>query len=398
MEINKLVDSYKDEMIDTMKRMIAIPAISPLSGGTGEGKRADMLEHFLKKSGFETKRYDYKDNMGAKRSNIIATMPNRSKHKIWILSHIDTVSEGDRSLWNHDPFDAYVKEGKLFGRGTSDNGQGVISSIFALKALMESHSDPKYSPAIALVADEEVGSDYGVKKLLNENIFKNNDMFVVPDWGNEKGDEIEVAEKGILWLKFTVIGKQVHASTPESGINAGRIGAELVVRLGGLGKRFNASDKLFSPNTSTFEPTKHEKNVESINIIPGKEVFYFDCRVLPKYKLGGVLSYANNVAKRLSKESGAKIKIEVFNREDPAKPTSNKAEIVKLLTSSIYKVKGIRPKAVGIGGGTVAKYLRDRGMQSVVWATLPDNAHQPNEYLVINDMVADAKVFANMFL
>jgi len=396
--IGKAVDAYKEGMIKLMKEMIAIPAVSPESGGNGEGRRADMLQSFLIKSGFNVKRYDYLDKSKAKRSNLIATIPSKAKRKIWILSHIDTVSEGDRSLWSHDPFDAYVKNGRIYGRGTSDNGQGVVSSIFALKALKDLGIETAYAPAIALVADEEVGSEYGARALLKEGIFGKNDMFVVPDWGNEKGDSIEVAEKGILWLKFTVTGKQVHASTPDKGINAGRIAAELAVRLGGLYKMFKRRDALFEPSCSTFEPTKHEKNVDSVNIIPGKEVFYMDCRVLPSYKLDDVVQRVREEAAKIAKKEGARIDVGIYNREEPAKPTSKNSEIVKLLSKSIASVKGITPKAVGIGGGTVAKYFRERGMDSAVWATLPDNAHQPNEYLVIDNMMNDAKVFAGMYV
>ncbi len=162
-------------------------------------------------------------------------------------------------------------------------------------------------------------------------------------------------------------------------------------------KRFNAKDKLFDPRYSTFEPTKREKNVDSVNIIPGKEVFYLDSRILPKYKIDNVIKYVKSISKKVAKETGAKIEIEVFNREDPAKPTSKNAEIVKLLSKAIKEVKNINPKVIGIGGGTVAKYFRDIGMQAAVWATLPDNAHQPNEFLVIDDMISDAKVFAKVF-
>ncbi len=396
--LSKEVESYKGEMVELMKDMVAIPSISPVSGGEGEAKRADMLESFLKKSGFSVRRYDYIDSFKKKRSNLIATIPSKAKQRIWLLSHIDTVSEGDRSLWSHDPFDAYVKDGKIFGRGTSDNGQGVVSSIFALKALKELGVETKYAPAIALVADEEVGSEYGVKALLKEKIFSKGDMFVVPDWGNEKGDAIEVAEKGILWLKFTVVGKQVHASTPQKGINAFRISAELVQRLNRLYKLFGKKDRLFDPSFSTFEPTKHEKNVESVNIIPGKEVFYMDCRVLPDYNLAKVIKFAKNEAARLAKESNAQISVEVYNIEEPAKPTGKNSQLVRLLSSSIENVKGIKPKLVGIGGGTVAKYFREKGMDCAVWATLPDNAHQPNEYAVIDDMVGDSKVFAYLYI
>ena len=50
-----LIDGYKDEMVGTMSKMVAIPSISPLSDGKGEGARADFLEGLLKSWGFEVK-------------------------------------------------------------------------------------------------------------------------------------------------------------------------------------------------------------------------------------------------------------------------------------------------------------------------------------------------------
>ncbi|MGC8652351.1 MAG: M20 family metallo-hydrolase [Candidatus Micrarchaeia archaeon] len=391
------IDSLKEEMVATLTKMISIPAISPESGGTGEEKRANFLEGLLKGMGLKVKRYTYKDGSGAARPNLIATYGN-SKKTIWILSHMDTVSEGDRSLWNHNPFDAQVKDGKIFGRGTSDNGQGVISSIYALKALIRSKASIKYKFGVALVADEEVGSKYGAKALVREKIFDSSDMIVVPDGGNSKGDAIEIAEKGILWLKFDVEGKQVHASTPNKGLNAYRIAIKMLSEIDeALHKRYPATDKLFYPHTSTFEMTKREKNVDSVNIIPGSDVSYMDCRVLPRYSLDTIINYVKRISERYS-TGGAQVKVDVYNREDSTKPTSPKSEIAKLLARSIRAVKGVNPKFVGVGGGTVAKYFRDLGMPAVVWATLPDNAHQPNEYLIIDDMVSDTKVFASLFI
>ncbi|MCL4374067.1 MAG: M20 family metallo-hydrolase [Candidatus Marsarchaeota archaeon] len=391
------IDSYRDEMVDAMKKMIAVKAISPESGGLGEARRADMLKKLLEMMGNKVSRYDYKDDSGATRSNLIVTYGNATR-TIWILSHMDTVAEGDRSLWHHDPFDAYEKSGRLYGRGTSDNGQGVISSIFALKALEHTNVRTNYRVGIALVADEEVGSKYGVRALLKEGIFKRNDMIVVPDSGNSDGTDIEIAEKGILWLKFTVKGKQVHASTPGEGLNAYRVATNLLVELDSmLHKKYDYKDPLFEPNVSTFEMTKHEKNVDSVNIVPGVDTFYLDCRVLPKYKLDRIIADINKVTRKYEKK-GAKIRVQVYNREDPAKPTSSSSEIARIIEKAVLAVKGKKGRFVGIGGGTVAKYFRDLGIPAVVWATLPDNAHQPNEYLVIDDMVSDAKVFAMLFL
>ncbi len=396
--LNETINSYEKEMIDFMSKMIEIPAIAPQAGGEGESKRADFIQHFLKEMGQEVKRFDYTDKYKATRSNLVTTFGEGAK-TIWILSHLDTVSPGDLSLWKYDPFKAYIKDGKLYGRGTSDNGQGVVTSIFALKALKETKTKPKYRLGLALVADEETGSEYGVKKLIKEGIFKKGDMMVVPDWGTEKGNEIEIAEKGILWLKFRILGKQVHASTPQLGINAYRVSIMLLSELDKrLHSKYSSKDALFNPPYSTFEMTKHELNVDSTNIIPGAETFYMDCRILPKYSIEKILEDVKKIAGKIEKETRAKIEIKPISREDPAKPVPADSEIVKLLSRSIEHVRKTKVSLVGIGGGTVAKYFRDRNLDAAVWATLPDNAHQPNEYLVIDDMIKDTQVFANLFV
>ncbi len=393
--VSRLVESYRSEIIKTMVEMIPIRAISPMAGGKGESERADFLEKKLRKWGFKTSRYDYKDNTGTIRPNIVSRTGS-PKRALWIVGHMDTVSEGDRSLWKTDPFKAYVKDGRIYGRGTEDDGQGSIAGMFAMKVLKESGLDLKYGIGVALVADEELGSKYGICKLLDEGIFRKDDLFVVPDRGCKDGSEIEIAEKGGLWIKMTITGKQVHASTPDKGENAYRHSIRLLGEIDRvLHKKYNASNSLFEPGTSTFEMTKHEKNVDSINIIPGVEVCYMDCRILPQYRINDVLNEIKKVG--LAKEfRSVKIKIEVANRHDPAPVIDKNCEIVRLLGEKIYKLRGIKPKVVGIGGGTCAAFIRRRGMQAAVWCTEDNVAHEPNEYAVINNIVDDAKVFALM--
>ena len=86
---------------------------------------------------------------------------------------------------------------------------------------------------------------------------------MVPDAGNKHGTLIEVAEKGILWLKFKTVGKQAHASTPNKGTNSFKAACFLVTELENLYKIFKAQDSLFEPPVSTFEPTKKEPNVQT---------------------------------------------------------------------------------------------------------------------------------------
>jgi len=78
------------------------------------------------------------------------------------------VPAGDPSLWSHDPFEAHVEDGKIYGRGAEDNGQAVITSLFAVKALIEAGIKPNVNIGLAFVADEETGSEYGIIYLFSK--------------------------------------------------------------------------------------------------------------------------------------------------------------------------------------------------------------------------------------
>jgi succinyl-diaminopimelate desuccinylase len=386
-----LDEKAKREIIDTYCRMISIKSVSPLAGGDGEGKRAGYLESVLISWGLKPKRFTYIDESKAERTSLITKKGDKEK-TLWILAHIDTVSEGDPSLWKTDPFTGVVKDGKIYGRGTSDNGQAVIAGMYALKFLID--KETKYNYGLILVADEEIGSKYGMQKLMNENLFGKGDIFLVPDSGNAEGSEIEIEEKSILWLKITVTGKQVHASTPWLGLNAFREAMRFALEADDfLHKKYNKTTKLM-PQGSTFEMTKHEKNVDSTNIIPGTEVFYFDCRVVPQYDVDEIVSDLNKLAENYK----ADIKIEVANKEQAAPPTKEDSEIVKLLEAQIRERLGAEPKLVAIGGGTVAAFLRRAGFDTAVWGIEDRVAHQPNEYAELENLYKMIDVFEGLFL
>jgi succinyl-diaminopimelate desuccinylase len=89
-----------------------------------------------------------------------------------------------------------------------------------------------------------------------------------------------------------------------------------------------------------------------------------------------------------------KIDFSTEQHEQAAPVTDKNAPVVRMLHKAIREVYHIEPKAQGIGGGTVASFLRRKGFQVAVWSTLDDLAHQPNEYCKINNMMKDAQVFA----
>lgn len=404
-KIGGTIDGYRDAMIELQTGLTAIPALGPENDGDGEVKKAEFLKEWMAEEiGFDSvEEYNATDERvpAGYRPNIIAVMKGKSDaRRIWVMGHLDIVPPGELSLWDTDPYAVVEKDGKIYGRGVEDNQHGIVTPLFAVKALKDLGITPAYDVGVVLVADEETGSAYGIQHLLNKHkdIFKPEDFILVPDSGSSDGSLIEVAEKSILWLKIETKGKQCHASSPEQGINAHRAAAHLIVRLGSLYDKFDQRNEVFEPPISTFEPTKKEANVPNINTLPGDDVFYLDSRILPEIPVNDVLDEIARLTGEIEKEFKVKITTSSPQREDAAPATPSDAPVVKALSVSIKNVHKVDSKAIGIGGGTVAAFFRRAGFHAVVWSRIDELAHQPNEYTIIDNMIGDSKVFAHLFM
>ena len=181
------IDSQQPEIIDTVMKMIRIPALAPLNGGDGESKKADYL--MTKTEGFdEVRRYDVPDRNDptVKRSNIVAVKRGKRKGTLWFVAHIDVVPTGDLELWDTPPFDPVLKDGRIYGRGTEDDGQSVISTMYAARQFLGEELDGM-SLGVAWVADEETTSVCGIQYLLEQGVFSKDDVIVVPDYCTPDG-------------------------------------------------------------------------------------------------------------------------------------------------------------------------------------------------------------------
>jgi len=394
------IDASSDAVTQLQRTLVSIPAISPDSEGLGEQAKARAVQDWLTAHGIaDVTLYQAPDSRvpSGNRPSLKAVIPGRDTSRtFWVISHLDIVPPGDLALWTSDPYQLVVDGDVLIGRGVEDNHQGIVSSLLVAKALAAAGETPPMNYAMLLVADEENGSKFGLDWLLKTHpeIFGKNDLYLVPDFGVPTSEMVEVAEKSMFWLKITVLGKQCHASSPEEGINTLVASAAFILGLTALHERFPAVDPLFSPPFSTFAPTKKEANVENINTIPGRDVFYLDCRVLPQYDIDDALSAVREIGAEISGRYGVAIEYDIVQKEQAAPATPQDAPVVTRLISAVRRVYGGNPRALGVGGGTVAAFLRRAGLFAVVWATWMANAHQPNERSLISRNIGDAKVMA----
>ncbi|MBW1765336.1 MAG: M20/M25/M40 family metallo-hydrolase [Deltaproteobacteria bacterium] len=347
------IDGYKDEIIELQAGLTSRIALGPENNGTGEHEKAAYLQTIieeLKPDYIKEIRAPDKRARDGYRPNLVAKWKGKQPGPtIWVLSHMDIVPPGDHSLWATDPYEVKIDGDRIIGRGVEDNQHGM-------------------------------------------------DLIIVPDGGNKDGSMIEVAEKSLLWLKFTVIGFQCHGSTPDKGKNSLYGMAKLVVALNDLKQAFGQRDDLFNPPTSTFESTKTEPNVPNINTIPGKNIFYMDCRILPHHQPDDILVQVEKITSDVAAELGLEIQVEQVYRQDATNPTPIDAPVVKALAKAIKTIKNLNTEQIGIGGGTVAAFFRRAGIPAAVWVTTQDTAHQPNEYCLLSDLISDAKIFASVYM
>jgi succinyl-diaminopimelate desuccinylase len=400
------IDNSTDLAVELETGLTKHPAIAPESGGEGELEKCLFRENWLRAHGItRLDRYDApeKKKKNGIRPNLIATIDgsaNENTGRLWILSHLDVVPPGEEKLWDSDPWTVTRKDDspgpRVIGRGVEDNQQGLVSSVIAALAFVNQGLKPSRTIKLLFAADEEVGSAFGIEWLVKNHggLFSKNDMVLVPDGGDIKGECIEIAEKNILWMRFATHGKQTHGSMPDLGVNAFLAGADLAVRLyHELSAKFNKRDPVFDPDYSTFQPTKKDANVPNINTIPGEDVFYMDMRVLPCYSKDSVLAEVDRTKTEIEEKHHVTVEYAI-EQSTQSKATDAKAPIVTLLSKAAAEVYSVKPRLVGIGGGTMAAYLRNIGIDCAVWTKTQETLHQPNEYAILANILGDAKVFA----
>jgi succinyl-diaminopimelate desuccinylase len=349
--LSKKVAAHEADMVELLKGLIRVPALGPRNGGQGERAKADWLRSYCERHGFTVEEYTAPDpSVDSKgRPNLLVRAPgSKGDRTLWIMSHIDVVPPGNLKDWTvTPPYEPKLKDGRLYGRGSEDNGQSLAAAFWALKTIQEEGLKPEMNIHLLFVADEETGSGRGIGWMLeaHKDLFKPNDLILVPDGGDAKGEFIEISEKSLLWVRVITKGVQCHGSMPYLGKNAHRAAAHVTLALDkALHEKYPDKDPLFMPPESTFEPTKHEANVPNINTIPGEEVFHFDCRILPKYDSKAAFAFIQEVASREAAKHGCTATVELVQHDPAAPPTPASAPIVTSLKAAIKATRGLDAK------------------------------------------------------
>lgn len=321
-----------------------------------------------------------------KRPNYIGRI-GKGEPSVAIISHMDVVPPGEG--WTHHPFQPYVKDSKVYGRGALDNKGSLAASWAGIKALLKSDLKFKGTIYFCAVSDEEMGSDYGVEYIVEKG-FKP-DYAIVPDSGSI--DKAIIGEKGAAWFDLESYGKQSHGSTPELGLNA-------IIKVSKLISDFEKFDFNLKYDSRFTPPTINVGMISggnAPNIVASRCKVKLDIR----YPVGIT---EKMVLKRISDE------IEVLKKKDKdvdirlGEVTTR--HYPHIIENNSKLIDAFKDTAIEIGmpiefetssGITVAKILNLNGIPAIAHSPDSDKTwHISDEYVKIENLEKCAVLWASV--
>lgn len=431
------VNLLKDSILKSISECVSIESVisEPLENkpfGRNIDKALDYILDMCTDLGFRV----YKDKEGYYGYAEIG----EGDELVGILGHLDVVPAGDINSWKVYPFSGIIENGKIYGRGTSDDKGPTIASIYSLKAVLNSNIKLNKRVRYIFGTDEEslwrdmkkyrenneeipnlgftpdsafpcVNAEKGLlqcilsnKKSSNIN-FKAGDAFnAVPSNAIYSSIKIDELEKELSKLGFeysrnndsiNIIGRSVHSKDCYKGINPI---IRTLIALKNIGIENDASNFIID---NIFDSHCGEKILPNCEDISGKltinlgkidfssegEKIYLDIRIPVTVSKEDIV----NKIIEISKKYGLEYEEYDFTR---ALYISEDHFLIKTLMKVYKEHTGFEGKPMSSGGATYARAIDNCVAFGALFPHSIKTEHQPNEYVEINDLIKATEIYA----
>jgi len=456
LEINKIIEELKDDLIDSTAELVKIKSIE---GEAKEGKPygegvANALEKALEVS----------EKLGFKTVNVDGYVGyaeyGEGDEYVGVLGHLDLVPEGDG--WKYPPYAAEIHDGKMYGRGTTDDKGPIMAALYGLKAIKEAKLPLSKRVRILFGTNEETGSNeiehylakekppvlgftpdaeypiiYAEKGITIFDVVKKleikNDKAIklkyikggqasnmVPDYceagiecpdtdmiirsveycANRNGIELTAEEKGGL-VVVKSFGLSAHGSTPEIGKNAIMQMFKFLAELP-LGHCDELQFIRFFNNNVGNETDGKSFGVDLEDEPSGKLSFNVGTISMENNEIKMALNLrypvtykAEDLMEKFNKKiEGTGIKVENFQDQKPLY-FDDKHPLIKSLQKVYKEQTGKEPELLAIGGGTYAKEMPNIVAFGPLFPGEPDVIHKKDEYIELENLVLNAKIYGH---
>ncbi|GAB6948155.1 M20 family metallopeptidase [Vulcanisaeta sp. JCM 16161] len=383
------------QVIDVLMELIRLRTVAP--PGENYLEIVTYLDNLLTNYGLSTRivevprsivKENYPEYADHPRYILLAELCNARDKRIHFNAHYDVVPGGNDWLVT-EPFKPVLINGRIYGRGASDDKGGAAALVSLAKRLSEL-GDFHGCVEFSFTPDEELGGMTGVGYLIGQ-VRKPDYAIVAEPTGL---DTVWVGSMGILQLDIVVRGLPSHASQPWYGVNAFEDGVRIAHALiNDLKPRIE--DRQFLGERAAITLGGFVGGGYSRNIVPNYFQFSIDRRILPNEDLETVHNELINYINTLRDGVKSAIDIYIVNRVEPA--LNNKSDLLGKLMNSIDHVLHVNPR-VGISRVPVdTRYFQRAGVDALTYG--PGNitsAHGPDEYVEIDDIIKSVDVYLRL--
>ncbi len=326
--------------------LVRCPSITPVEGGA-----LVLLEDVLSKAGFTCTRVDRGDV-----SNLYARWGRQGANRTFGFNgHTDVVPLGDEAAWTMPPFGAEIKDGYLYGRGSTDMKSGVAA--FAAAAIdFVKDTPPDGAVVLAITGDEEGDAIDGTTALLDWMATNNEAMSVClvgePTCPDVMGEAMKIGRRGSMTAFFTLTGVQGHAAYPHRAKNPMPAMARLMDVL---------SSRVLDNGTSHFDPSSLQvltidTGNPATNVIPSQTKATVNIRFNDTYSSADLTTWMQDEADKVA--AAFDIQVEMRAKVSGESFVTPPGDLSDLVGRAVEAETGVKPELSTTGGTSDARFVK----------------------------------------
>ena len=396
------IDNRKKEIIRLCSDMIKAPSENPPGDTLAV---ASIVKDHLSEIGLDSKLYEPKKGL----FNLVSTNRKGSGPSLVYNAHMDVFPAGDREKWAFDPFSGRISSKRVYGRGAVDMKGGLVASLAAYSVMGSLDIELPGTLAIAFACDEEVAGPWGTRWILENVKHLAWDACII---GEPSGTDCVVyGEKGVNFVSIQVESSgSAHSSAPF--VESALLNAATIVRRGeelqeqkcliprNLRSLIKFQKKSFAKQygAKVAESIDHVSlNVGTIKggIAPNMICPYCEmkaCFRVP-FSISPEKVVQTWIRKTKSDSRSLRTKFTLDARFE-ATYTNPKESVVLCATQNALKILGRAPRLTFSLWGTDGRYMRKKGIPTVIYGPSPDTMATFNEFIDVEELLQVAKVHA----
>lgn len=366
----------KQRLIKLTQKVISLNSENPPGNELALSK---FIEKDMRSLGLTVKTYTYAKN----RPNIVAilkgTLPRKQaiKEAILITPHFDTVPIGKG--WKHKPLGGEIRNGKMYGRGTTDDKGNLASCMEVMRSLVEDKVRLKKDVIMAATVDEETGSHYGIIPLLERKILKPKFALVMD---SDEFDTI-IAQKGLFHSRIQIFGKKAHGAYNWRGESAIEAAARVINKLKKIKWKYKKHPFLHGPTMNIGVI----KGGDKVNMVCDFCEFSLDTR----FAIGMDPKKIHKKIENIVKSEAKKYKILVDDLQMPYEISAKHPYVQTYIKTA--KKMGCKATIKGSEGATVITFFKKYKIPAFATGYgAHGTAHTNDEYIYIKSLYRGTKV------